>query len=155
MGEQNIVSFKAAQAGEESHRARHEAEAADMLTATPEELVEVMQTLLGPGRPARSSPASFAQFLVDEFQAGAEVDTNGWFDDEEAFVRPWGFDLASIRVPVLVCQGEDDRFVPYAHGVWLAEHVPGCESWLTAEDGHLTLIEHGVPRVHAWLLERF
>jgi len=154
MGEQNIVSFTAAQAGEESHRARHDIEAAEMLGATAEELVEVMSTLLGPAD-RNVLTTDFAQFMVDDFQAGAIAGTNGWFDDEEAFVRPWGFEPASIRVPVLICQGEDDRFVPYGHGVWLAEHVPGCEAWLTPEDGHLTLIEHRVPDVHAWLLERF
>jgi pimeloyl-ACP methyl ester carboxylesterase len=154
MGEQNVVSFKASLAGEESHRAQHETEAAEMIDATAEQLVEVLRTLLGPADRGVLT-GELAQFLVDSFQAGAEVDTNGWFDDEEAFVRPWGFDLASIRVPVLILQGEDDRFVAYGHGVWLADHVPGCEAWLTAEDGHLTLIERGVPRVHGWLLERF
>jgi pimeloyl-ACP methyl ester carboxylesterase len=154
MGEQNIVSFKAAQAGEDSHRARHEIEAAEMRAATPESILEAWRTLLGPADRSVLS-GELADGLIESFQAGAEIDTNGWFDDEEAFVRPWGFDVASIRVPVLVLQGEDDRFVPYSHGVWLAEHVPGCEARLTAEDGHLTLIEHRVPEVHAWLLERF
>lgn len=154
MGEQNIVSFKAAQAGEDAHRVRHEVEAAEMKAATAESILEAWRTLLGPADRFVLT-GELADGLIESFQAGAEVDTNGWFDDEEAFVRPWGFDIASIRVPVLVLQGEDDRFVPYSHGVWLAEHVPGCEARLTAEDGHLTLIEHRVPEVHAWLLERF
>ena len=71
------------------------------------------------------------------------------------FVNPWGFDLASIRVPALVVHGEQDRFVPFSHGVWLAEHVPGAEAWLTAEDGHLTLGFGAIGRVHEWLLARF
>jgi pimeloyl-ACP methyl ester carboxylesterase len=154
MGEQNIISFTAAQAGEEAHRERHDVEAAGMKEITPELLIEEWRTLLGLADLSVLT-GELAEMLIDSFRAGSEVDTNGWFDDEEAFVRPWGFDLASIRVPVLVLQGEDDKFVPYSHGVWLAEHVPGCEAWLTAEDGHLTLFEHSVPRVHAWLLERF
>jgi pimeloyl-ACP methyl ester carboxylesterase len=154
MGEQNVISFNAAQAGEDGHRARHEVEAAEMRAATPELIVEAWRTLLGPADRSVLT-GELAEYVVESFRTGTEIDTNGWFDDEEAFVHPWGFDVASTRVPVLILQGEDDRFVPYGHGVWLAEHVTGCDARLTAEDGHLTLIEHRVPQVHAWLLERF
>ena len=41
-----------------------------------------------------------------------------------------------------------------SHGRWLAAHIPGVEAHISADDGHLTLIEHRVPEVHAWLLER-
>jgi hypothetical protein len=49
----------------------------------------------------------------------------------------------------------DDQFVPVSHGKWLAERVPGAEARFTAEDGHLTIGQRGIPKVHAWLLERF
>jgi pimeloyl-ACP methyl ester carboxylesterase len=153
MGEANIVSFNSALDGEEAHRAQHDVEAAELRSVTAEQLIDAWSSLLGPSDRTVLNGA-LAEFLLDLTLTGMEVSSDGWFDDEEAFVRPWGVDVGSIRVPTLIWQGEQDMFVPYAHGVWLAEHVPGCEAWLTAEDGHLTLID-GVPRVHAWLLERF
>src|SRR5262249_5558016 len=69
----------------------------------------------------------------------------GWLDDDLAFVRDWGFDLASISVPVLVRHGEQDRFIAADHSRWLAARIPGAELQVTAGDGHLTLYEHGIP----------
>jgi hypothetical protein len=30
--------------------------------------------------------------------------------------------------------------VPTSHGVWLAAHVPGAESRILADEGHVTLV---------------
>ena len=58
-------------------------------------------------------------------------------------------------MPVLVWQGEQDLFVPFGHGIWLAEHIPDADARLTADDGHLTIGERRIGEVHAWLVERF
>jgi pimeloyl-ACP methyl ester carboxylesterase len=154
MGEQNIEEFKVARDDEAGHKAASARDRADLLAATPGQLVELWQTLLGPADRLVATD-TFAQFLLDHIRAGIEPSGDGWFDDDLVFLRPWGFDLASIRVPVLLLQGEQDKFVPYGHGVWLSEHIPGVEARLTAEDGHLTLAENRVPEVHEWLLARY
>lgn len=64
----------------------------------------------------------------------------GWFDDDVAFTRDWGFDPGSITVPVHVWQGRHDNMVPFAHGQWLAANVGAAMSHLSEEHGHLSLV---------------
>jgi pimeloyl-ACP methyl ester carboxylesterase len=154
MGDQNIEDTKAALESEEAHLAVLERERQELLAASPEELVDALETLLGPAD-REVLTGRIGAFLLENIRAGVEGSLDGWFDDGVAFTRPWGFDLASISVPVLHWQGEQDKFVPYGHGLWLSQHVPRVESRLSPEDGHLTLLEHRVPEVHAWLLEHF
>ena len=66
-------------------------------------------------------------------------------------MEPWGFEFESIRVPVQVWHGREDRFVPFQHGEWLAEHVPGAEPHLSDADGHLTLLVNRFAHIHVWL----
>jgi pimeloyl-ACP methyl ester carboxylesterase len=154
MGQQNIEDLHAVLAGEEAHLATLERDRAELLSASPEELVEVLETLLGPAD-LEVLTGRTAEFLQKSAQAGVEKTLDGWFDDGVAFTRAWGFELDSIRVPVLHWQGEQDKFVPFGHGVWLSQHIRGIESHLSPVDGHVTLFEHRVPEVHAWLMERF
>lgn len=61
-------------------------------------------------------------------------------DDDLAYVRPWGFDPATITVPVLLAHGEDDRMVPASHSVWLADRIKGAELRLTPGAGHISVL---------------
>jgi pimeloyl-ACP methyl ester carboxylesterase len=155
MGEQNIEEFGAIFEGEHAHLEVLERDRADLMAATPEGLVDAWRTLLGPSDRKVLDGGGIAAYILDCVRIGIGDSLDGWFDDDLAFTRPWGFELSSIAVPVLHWQGEQDKFVPFGHGVWLSEHIPGVESRLTPEDGHLTLLEHRVSDVHAWLLERF
>ena len=154
MGELNVESMHAVLAGEEAHLARLEQDREDLLSASPEQLTEVLATLLGPAD-REVLHGEIAAFILESARAGIESSLDGWFDDDLVLVEPWGFDLAAIRVPVLHWHGEQDKFVPFGHGVWLSKRIPGVDSRLSPEDGHLTLGERRVPEVHAWLLERF
>jgi pimeloyl-ACP methyl ester carboxylesterase len=90
---------------------------------------------------------------VSSGQEGLAPGSEGWWEDN-CMVRPWGFDLAAIAVPVLLLHGRQDMFVPFGHGEWLAAHIPGVEARLLDDDGHLTLLRNRVPEVHAWLSVR-
>ena len=155
MGEQNIEEFGVVveEPLGEKHLANAERDRQNLLSATPEQLVELWSTLLGPAD-REVATGEFAAALLEHIRVGLEPGADGWVDDDVAFVSPWGFDLSDIRVPVLLWQGEQDKFVPFGHGVWLSERIPGVDARLTPEDGHLTLAVRRVPEVHAWLLER-
>jgi pimeloyl-ACP methyl ester carboxylesterase len=154
MGQSNVDSFNAIRAGEEPHRAQLERDFEGLMRSTPDTLVEVLETLLGPSD-REVLTRELAEFMLDSSRAGLGPSPDGWFDDDLVLVTPWGFELSAIRVPVLYWHGEQDRFVPFSHGVWLAEHIPGVEAHLTAEDGHLTILETRYPEVQGWLTERF
>jgi pimeloyl-ACP methyl ester carboxylesterase len=154
MGELNVESFAAIVAGDEPHWAQLERDHADVLAATPEGLVTAWRSLLGPSDLAVLT-GDLADYMLDSVRTGVAESADGWFDDEVAVVEPWGFELSSIQVPVLYRHGEQDKFVPFAHGQWLAAHIPGVEARLTADDGHLTVLVTGYDEVQDWLLERF
>ena len=153
MGEDNVAEFNAALEGEQALRPFHERDAPLLAAGGPDGLREGIATLLS-AVDATALQGALAAHLYDGFVGGLSSGIDGWLDDDLAFVAPWGFDLDAIALPVLLWHGVEDRFVPPAHGEWLAARIPGVEARITAEDGHLTLYENRIPEVHAWLLER-
>jgi pimeloyl-ACP methyl ester carboxylesterase len=75
----------------------------------------------------------------------------GWVDDDLAFMRPWGFDIAEISVPVEVRYGSKDVLVPAAHGAWLGRNVPGATVVVEEDEGHLGDPDKVVARMR-WLV---
>ena len=94
-----------------------------------------------------------AEFTIRTQREALAAGSQGWRDDSYGLIRPWGFDLAGISIPVLLLHGRQDKFVPLAHGQWLATHIPGVEARMLDDDGHLTLQEHRVSDVHGWLIQ--
>jgi pimeloyl-ACP methyl ester carboxylesterase len=139
MGQDNIDEFTAALAGELPLRTYLSDQREALLATTPQTLRAVFESLLSP-----VDKAALTGDLVDWLHAasirGLEPGCDGWLDDDATFVRPWGFDLSDIRVPVLIQAGQQDRFVPFAHAQWLVSNIPQATDALSADDGHLTLL---------------
>ena len=74
----------------------------------------------------------------------------GWVDDDLAFVKPWGFEVDELRVPVEIRYGVADVLVPPGHGAWLAAHVPGAVATVVQGGGHLL-----TPQQHLEQLRKF
>ena len=94
-----------------------------------------------------SLTGDLAAWFAETVREGLRESYWGWFDDDMAFTRPWGFGLGSLRVPVHVWQGGHDRMVPFAHGTWLTGRIPTAVPHLHPEHGHLSLAVDSMPRI--------
>jgi pimeloyl-ACP methyl ester carboxylesterase len=60
----------------------------------------------------------------------------GMYDEALVLARPWGFDLAKMRVPVYVWHGDRDETVPLAMADYLARVIPTAQVNIHREEGH-------------------
>lgn len=125
----------------------------EALQRTPETILEGMASLLSPAD-AAALTYEFASFLIACNKDGLAPGDQGWWDDGCAHLAPWGFSLDAIEIPVQLWHGAQDQFVPFQHGQWLAQHIPGVDAHLTDNDGHITLAVNRVPETHEWLLQQ-
>lgn len=138
MGAENIVEFNAALAGSATLEPLLEGQWPALRDVAPEDIADALGDLIPPvDRTALTG--ELAQEMAEDLHIALRDGIWGWFDDDVAFTRPWGFDLASIRVPLSIWQGEQDRMVPYAHGEWLAAALPQAHAHLLPDHGHLSL----------------
>lgn len=155
MGEMNIVEFTAALDGEKSIVSFVRKEQAELQGAGAVELAKSVESILSDVDRALVEQTEIgvemAQCMLDAIHEGMY----GWVDDDLAFTRPWGFDPATIRVPLQIWHGQQDLMAPFAHGQWLANHIPQAEAHLNPEDGHMTMYAIRIPDVHAWLAKHF
>jgi pimeloyl-ACP methyl ester carboxylesterase len=141
MGEENVEEIGLAERGADALGPWMEGQAEEMRASTPDDLLRILGDLISePDRAALTG--EYAEHSHASLQASISNGIFGWLDDDLAFVRPWGFSLDSIRVPVSIWQGREDRFVPISHGEWLAQNVPGARSHLLEGEGHISLSRH-------------
>jgi len=152
-GEFNVAQVSLMLEDPSAARVKCEENRVVMLAQTLPGLMEFLRSLLAPVDAAALS-GELGQYLIDVTHSGMAMSSDGWWDDGLAVLGPWGFEFGSISTPVLLLHGRHDRFVPFAHGEWLARAIPGVEARLTDDDGHLTLTTRHLDDVHAWLLDR-
>lgn len=146
MGEENLEEFNAALTGPNELIAFKERAAPVFRSVTPEGVADAFGDLID-DVDRGSLTGAFSAWMADGFHEALRIGYWGWFDDDMAFTRPWGFGLDQIGVPVFVWQGGHDRMVPFSHGEWLAAHIPGARARLLPEHGHLTLAVDSLPRI--------
>ena len=141
MAPENVAEYAAATAGREEYAAYLTAEFLPVMEATPDDLAASMGELFTDAdRAALDAP--MLAWMVELFRHAAAQGITGVLDDGLACVSEWGFDPATITVPTSIWQGDADAMVPFAHGEWLATHVPGARAHLLPGAGHLLVATH-------------
>lgn len=138
MGPENIEEFGTAVRGEAPLRAWMAAHGEPLKSITGDQLAAALGGLVPPVDKAALT-GGFAEKAAASFRRAVGGGFDGWIDDDLAFTTGWGFELASIRQPVTVWQGEQDLMVPLAHGRWLAAKIPGAQARIVANEGHISL----------------
>lgn len=151
MAPENVQEFAAAANGPAALTSLLDEGATALRHITAAELAAGMGELLSEADQAVVS-GDFAEYLAASFRAALAGSIAGWRDDDLAFIRDWGFPLGG-GTPVTIWQGDQDRMVPFAHGAWLADHLPGARAHLLPGEGHLTLAINAFGQVLADLLD--
>ena len=152
MGEDNQIEYPLAARDPDELLRWMQPQVEALAAAEPEDIVSELRTLISKVDEAEVTGA-LGELLAVSFRRAFANGVWGWYDDDLAFVRPWGFELASIRVPVSVWQGRQDLMVPFAHGEWLVAHVPTARTRLRPEHGHLSLAVGSMGEILDDLLE--
>jgi pimeloyl-ACP methyl ester carboxylesterase len=151
MGQDNVDAVQQYLDDPEEARRQIPADREEALADTPEEFADTFASLLSPVDVAALTH-ELASFLVGSTKEALAPGSEGWWDDGVADMAEWGFAFDSIRVPVQLWHGAQDRMVPFQHGQWLSGQIPGVDAHLTETDGHLTLLDR-VPGIHEWLMQ--
>ena len=77
-----------------------------------------------------------AMFL-DDLITNSRRGMGASIDDLILFLRPWGFSVGDITVPVHWWHGDADRIVPFEHGRHLASLIPGAQLYVRRGESHL------------------
>jgi len=137
MAAENVAEFGAALEGEAELNAFLEAGAAELRDVSPDQVADGLGGLVSDVDKSVIT-GDFASYLAASFRAGVSTGIAGWREDDLAFAADWGFTLGE-GAPVAVWQGDQDMMVPFAHGQWLAAHLPGAQAHLVTGAGHLSL----------------
>lgn len=149
MAEDNVREYETADA-DTSRLAERLRLRAERIRKDPESLIKLLLTQMpGPDRRIVQS-AAMRRLLAATYSEAVRHGPYGWIDDALALRHEWGFDLASITMPVLLWHGAADTFSPLSHTLWLADRIPNGELWLERHKAHFAAMEV-LPDLLPWL----
>jgi pimeloyl-ACP methyl ester carboxylesterase len=152
MGPENVTEFGLAVRGAEALTPYLEKEAVALRQVTGDQVAAALGGLIS-AADAGVLTGEFAAELAASLRASVREGIAGWRDDDLAFTADWGFSLDALAGRAAIWQGDQDRMVPYAHGQWLAAHIPGARVHLEPGAGHVTMVVTAIDRILDDLLD--
>jgi pimeloyl-ACP methyl ester carboxylesterase len=149
MAQSNVAEFTAA-ANSYADIVAHTREVASAVRADPASLIARLHTELPDSDRRVVADHGIRSMLIKSYAEALRTSDYGWIDDALAFCSPWGFDPASITVPVLLWHGASDVFSPASHARWLADKIPNAAVVVQAGAAHFGALDV-LPDILRWL----
>jgi pimeloyl-ACP methyl ester carboxylesterase len=149
MTQSNASEHTVAAKGYEGLAAITEA-AAEAVRANPASLLaSLLPEMPDSDRRVVADPGIRAQ-LLQTYAEALRTSADGWIDDVLAFHLPWGFDPATINLPVLLWHGAIDNLSPVSHAMWLAQRIASATVVVQAGAAHFSALDV-LPDILRWL----
>ncbi len=145
----NVEEYTAALEGEAAHRKVAEREAATSLERLNAGRADWLGDSYEMSESDKVEMGRHLEIARNHLVHGLAPGVDGWVDDMLAAVKPWGFEVESVRCPVRLEYARTDTLVPPANGDWLMAHLPDAEA-VISDTGHLGNDEL-VEQAYAWL----
>jgi pimeloyl-ACP methyl ester carboxylesterase len=152
MGPENVEEFGLAARGADALTPFLDKEAAALRGVNGEQVAAAFGGLIS-GADAAVLTGEFAEELAQGLRGAVRNGIAGWRDDDLAFIADWGFPVVALTGRAAIWQGDQDKMVPFAHGQWLAAHIPGARVHLEPGAGHLTMAVTAIGRILDDLLD--
>jgi pimeloyl-ACP methyl ester carboxylesterase len=152
MGPENVEEFSLAVRGSQALTPFLDKEAEALRGITGEQIAAALGGLIS-GADAAVITGDYADKLAAGLRGALREGIAGWHDDDLAFTADWGFPVDALSGRAAIWQGDQDNMVPFAHGQWLAAHIPGARVHLEPGAGHLTMTVTAIDRILDDLLD--
>jgi len=105
-------------------------------------LYEGFEPLLCEWDRAQWMAAGHADALLADIREALKSGASGCAWDNVAWIGPWDVDPTTVRCPVLLWYGSDDRMAPPAHAHWFENNLPDGRLTMWDGEGHLLAFAH-------------
>ena len=85
----------------------------------------------------------FSEAAGEAHRSGVDGDAWEW----QMYVRPWGFELEDLKVPMGLWYGEVDGNVPVGMGHYMATQIPNSQLTVVPDGGHFSTINNHIHEI--------